>query len=96
MNIMHGFTFQLGQKDVFIKTSLKNKTQGLARKILYKLGIPENPDTRKELLYYLQKATCELKTLSNSAQYYEIAGENFGGRGSFIDDGRTIIIELDK
>lgn len=96
MNIMYGFTFQLGQKDIFIKTSLKNKTQGLARKILCKLGIPENPDTIRTLLYYLAKATCEIKTPSDGVQYYNIAGENFSGHGSDVNDGRTIIIELDK
>ena len=93
-NIMNGFTFPFGNKDVFVKTSLKNKTEGLARKILIKMRLPENPDTRKEILYWLQKATCEIKTLSNGRKYYEIAGENCGGRGSFIDDGKTIIVEL--
>ena len=93
-NIMNGFTFPFGNKDVFVKTSLKNKTEGLARKILIKMRLPENPDTRKEILYWLRKATCEIKTLSNGRKYYEIAGEKFGGRGSFIDDGKTIIVEL--
>ncbi|MEE0617886.1 MAG: hypothetical protein UCP83_11410 [Intestinibacter bartlettii] len=94
MDIMNGFTFPLGSKDVFVKTSLKNKTEGLARKILLKMGLPENPNTRKEILYWLQKATCEIKTLSNGRKYYEIAGENFGGRGSFVDDGKTVIVEI--
>ena len=92
---MKGFTFQLGNKDVFIETTLKNKTEGLAKKILLKMGLPENPDTRRELLYWLQKATCEIKTLSSGRQFYEIAGENFGGRGSFADDGKTVIIRLE-
>ena len=92
---MMGFTFQLGNKDVFVETSRKNKTEGLATKILLKMGLPENPDTRRELLYWLQKATCEIKTLSSGRQFYEIAGENFGGRGSFVDDGKTIVIRLE-
>lgn len=92
--LMHGFTFPLGNKDVFVETSLKNKTEGLARKILLKMGLPENQDTRKEILYWLQKATCEIITLSNGKKYYEIAGENFGGRGSFVDDGQTIIVKI--
>lgn len=93
-NIMHGFTFPLGRKDVFVKTNLQNKTEGLARKILLKMQLPENPDTRKEILYWLEKATCEIKTLASGRKFYEIAGRNFGGRGSFVDDGNTIIVEL--
>lgn len=94
MDVMNGFTFKLGGKDVFVKTDLKNKTEGLAKKILLKMGLPENPDTRKELLYWLQKANCEIRTLSNGKQYYEIYGKYFCGRGSDVDDGNTIIIEL--
>lgn len=93
-NIMNGFTFPMGSKDVFVKTDLKNKTQGLARKILLKMLLPENPDTRKELLYWMEKATCEIKTLSSGRKMYEISGDNFGGRGSFADDGMTIILEI--
>lgn len=94
MDIMNGFTFMLKGKDVFVKTDLKNKTEGLAKKILLKMGLPENPDTRKELLYWLQKATCEIRTMSSGRKYYEIAGNGFGGKGSFVDDGNTIIVEL--
>lgn len=90
--MMHGFTFMLGRKDVFIETDAKNKTKKLAEKILLKLKLPANPDTEKELLYYLKKATCEIK--GNNRKYYDISGDNFGGNGSFVDDGNTIIIRL--
>lgn len=91
---MKGFTFPLGRKDVFIETEYKNKTEVLASKILRKLEKPDNPSIRKEVLHCLQKAECEIKTLSNGRQYYEIHGENFGGKGSFVDDGNTIIIHI--
>ena len=91
---MKGFTFPYKRKDVFVETKLKNKTQNLASEILKKLGEPDNPDTRSELLWYLRKAECEIKTLSNGRQYYEIHGNGFGGKGSFVDDGNTIIIKL--
>ena len=91
---MKGFTFMLGRKDVFIETEYKNKTENLASKILQKLEKPDNPSIRKEVLRCLQKAECEIKTLSNGRQYYEIHGENFGGKGSFVDDGNTIIIHI--
>ncbi len=91
---MTGFTFCYKGKDVFVKTGRKRKTESLASKILHKMMLPENPDTRKELLYYLQKASCEIRTLKNGKQYYEISGDEFGGRGSFVDDGNTIILEV--
>ena len=91
---MKGFTFMLKDKDVFVETSYVNKTENLASKILTKMLLPDNPDTRKELLYWLQKAECEIKTLSNGKQMYDIHGDNFGGKGSFVDDGKTVIIKL--
>lgn len=89
---MKGFTFTYGKKDVFVETEYKNKTENLASKILRKMLLPDNPDTRKEVLHYLQKAECDIK--GNVKKYYEIHGDGFGGKGSFIDDGNTIIIKL--
>lgn len=91
---MVGFVFPYKNKDVFVKTDRKNKTDKLAEKILLKMCIPCNPDTKKQLLWYLKKANCEIKTLSNGRKMFDIYGENFGGYGSFIDDGNTIIIEI--
>ena len=98
---MIGFTFPLGRRDVFVETTRKNKTEALASQIIRKLlnegfDIPDNHDVRKEVLHYLRKATCEIRTLPNGRSYYEIAGENFGGRGSWLDDGNTIIVKLDN
>ena len=47
-----------------------------------------------EILWNLQKAECEIRTLSNGNQYYEIHGDGFGGRGSFVYDGMTVIINI--
>lgn len=96
---MKGFTFPYGKKDIFVQTELKNKTNHLAKKIIRGMvnvgyDIPDNPIIRKEILYFLQKAECDIHTLSNGKQYYEIHGDDFGGRGSFVDDGNTIIIKL--
>lgn len=91
---MKGFTFQLGRKDIFVKTEYKNKTKALAEKILRKLALLETPGTVREILYYLQKTECEERQLSNGRKYYDISGENFGGRGSFADDGNTVIVEI--
>lgn len=89
---MTGFTFPLGNKDVFVVTEAKRKTRTLARQILRKMMLPDG--RADELLYWLQKAECDIKTLSNGKQYYEIHGDGFGGKGSFVDDGNTIIITL--
>lgn len=89
---MTGFTFPLGNKDVFVVTEAKRKTRTLARQILRKMMLPDG--RADELLYWLQKAECDIKTLSNGKQYYEIHGDGFGGKGSFVDDDNTIIITL--
>lgn len=94
-----GFTFPLGGKDVFVITKSKNKTEGLARKILRKMLLPENPDTVKEILYYLQRAELDIKEIHCDGivpfrYMWEIHGHGFGGKGSFIDDGNTIVICL--
>ena len=92
--IRKGFYFKLGGKDVFVETRKIRKTERLAGKILRAMSLPDNPDTRKELLYWLRPATCEVRTLKNGRAYWEIAGSNFGGCGSFLDDGMTIILNL--
>lgn len=89
---MKGFTFPYGDKDVFVITDKKNKTKKLAKQICWKMEIPDG--RADELFYWLQKAECEIHTLNNGKQYYEIHGDGFGGRGSFVDDGKTIILTL--
>lgn len=94
---MKGFTFMLGKHDVFVETTKVNKTTYFASEILRKLELPDNPDTRKEVLWYLRKAECEIRTLSNGRKHYNIHGDNFGGRGNFLDapeNEQTIVIRI--
>lgn len=97
---MKGFTLTAKGKDYFFVADLKNKTKSLAKKIIRSLNgtgnfdIPDNAAGIDEILWNLQKAECEIRTLSNGNQYYEIHGDGFGGRGSFVDDGKTVIIKL--
>ena len=96
---MKGFTMYLKGKDFFFVTNRQNKTTTLAKEIIRSLvnigyDIPDHPDVIKEVLYYIQKANCEIRTLSNGKQYYEISGDGFAGKGSFVDDGNTVIINL--
>lgn len=97
---MKGFTLFLKRKDYFFVTDYKNKTKTLAKKVIYSLNgtgdfdIPDNAAGIDEILYNLQKAECEIRTLSNGKQMYDIHGDGFGGRGSFVDDGMTVIINI--
>lgn len=102
-----GFYFQLGRKEIFVETSAQRKTQALASKIFKALiphgySIPDNPSTRKELHYYMQPATLEIKHCPavpdmdmKAHDYYNISGKNFSGMGSNdINDGKTIVIHV--
>lgn len=97
---MKGFTLFAKGKDYFFATDLKNKTKSLAKKIIRSLNgtgefdIPDNASGIDAILWNLQKAECEIHTLSNGNQYYEIHGDGFGGRGSFVGDGMTVIINI--
>ena len=97
---MKGFTLYAKGKDVFIETSYSRKTKELVKKIIKamngtgKFDIPDNTAGIDAVMYNLLKAECEILILSNGRQYYEIHGDGFGGRGSFTDDGSTIIIKL--
>lgn len=89
---MKGFTFPYGRKDVFVMTDRRNKTKALASEILRKMQLPDNPDTQAEILYYLRKADCEKKTLSNGTEWISIKGDNFS---AFMPLDDAIIIKLD-
>ncbi len=100
---MDGFTFYLNGKDYFIETSQVRKTTNLAEKILPLVGLSSNEDFKDEnikwLLSNMLKATCKIITCKNTQRkenrYYEISGENFGGKGSWLDDGETIVLQIE-
>lgn len=92
---LNGFYLNIGRKEYFITTNRTNKTQSLASAILRKLLLPDNPDTRAEVLYWITKASCEIKTTKTGLSYFNIFGDNFAGYGSDdINDGNTVIIEI--
>lgn len=96
---MCGFTFYLNGKDYFIKTAQVKKTEKLAEKILPLVGLSKTEANIKNMLFRLKKAECKIVTCKNTDRkenrYYEIFGENFGGIGSWLDDGETIVLTLD-
>lgn len=92
---LNGFYLKVARKEYFIKTARSNKTNALASAILKELLLPDNPDTRAEIMYWIMKASCQIKTTKSGHRYYNIFGDNFGGYGSDdITDGNTIIIEI--
>lgn len=72
---MKGFTLFYLQKDYFIETPRKNKTEQLAKEICHKLFIPDG--RAKKLMWRLRKAECEIKPLANGKQLVRIYGDDF-------------------
>lgn len=87
-----GFTLYANGKDYFFITDKVRKTDRLARKICRALQYPDAPSVVDAIIHHLQPATLEVKGVKR--KYYEIAGNGFGGKGSFVDDGKTVVIEL--
>lgn len=92
--LMKGLTFWMNQKDYFYETEQKNVTEQLVCKIMKSANLPKEKIT--DVCYRIRKANCKIVTLPNGRQYYEIYGHNFGGRGSFVGDGKTVIINCIK
>lgn len=97
---MKGFTLYAKGRDYFFVTDCRNKTKALVKKVIRSLNgtgdfdIPDNAAGIDAVMYALDRAECEIRTLSNGKQHYEIHGDGFGGRGSFVDDGKTVIRTL--
>lgn len=88
---MKGFTLFYQQKDYFIETDRKNKTEKLAKEICHKLFIPDG--RAKELMWWLRKAECEIEPLANGKQLIRIHGDNFS-ICDISDSENTVIIKL--
>lgn len=93
----NGFYIFFRGVDYFYSTEKKNKTDALTLDFLNKiqnhLNVFGNINA-ETIAYYktaIQRATCEIRTMKNGRKYYEISGENFGGCGSFVNDGQTVI-----
>lgn len=97
---MKGFTLYAKGKDYFFETEKIRKTKSLAKEVIRALNgtgdfdIPDNASGIDAVLWAIEKANCEIRTTESGRQYYEIFGEGFGGKGSFVDDGKTVIIKL--
>lgn len=67
--------------DCFFKTDRKRITDGLINEIIKILRINPTPSVRREIKYYLRRATLEERKT-----YTEISGDNFGGAGSLYKE----------
>lgn len=96
---MNGFTFYLRQKDYFVVTDRKNKTTALAEKVLSFIGCSVTPGNTAEILRRMRRATCDLCfyewTDRLEKHFYDIHGDGFSGFGSWVDDGKTILLYVD-
>lgn len=79
---MKGFTFPYKGKTVFVETERERKTQSLAKNILREMLLPDG--RAKELLYWLDKAECEIRQLDNGS-WYSLKGKNFTEFGPLKD-----------
>ena len=79
-----GWYFNIGRKEFFVISNQEKKTKKFVEKILKALLLPINPDTIKELSYYMMRGNIEIKhcegckELNTQAKdYYNIFGKNF-------------------
>lgn len=103
--MLSGYYLYVWNKEYFFVTDYERKTNKLIERIIKSLNARFNDENIKYLKNNLLKAKCEIKELEypedfgenkagSKRKYYNIYGENFGGYGSFLDDGQTIIINL--
>lgn len=91
---LSGFFVSLRGKECFFLTHAHSRTLQLAERVLAKVGMVNNPTTRREVCYWGRFAHCALKISPDGREYYDIAADLIGGRGTFVDDGKTILFDL--
>lgn len=102
---MKGFYLYLGGYEYFFKTERIKLTDKLINEILQHLHCSLTPENRDYIRHNVIKAELEIKELKypedmdgfkkgQIRKYYNIYGKNFGGYGSFVDDGKTKLIIL--
>lgn len=89
-----GYTFSLNHKYYFVVTKREKKTIKLFLDVLKQIGLPCTVNNARYLVKKSQKAVCTLIMLPDGVLYYDIRGNDFGGLGSFYDDGNTVILSV--
>lgn len=89
-----GFYLYHHGKDYFFVTDGKNKTENIARKILAAMNFDTAENSISYILRRIQHAEMEIISLPSGKSYYDIHGKNFGGFGSFVGDGKTVVLYI--
>ena len=103
--MLSGYYLYTWNKEYFFVTDYERKTNKLFERIIKSLNVPLNDENIAYLKHNLLNAKCEIKEVvypedfgenkaGSKRKYYNIYGKNFSGYGSFLDDGKTIIINL--
>lgn len=83
---MNGFLFDTGRRQVFFETKRKRKDRGTLDLILRKHWKCEpNDSLRRELDYWLSKASLEVRKTSTGVTYYKVTY----GRGGMMTVPKT-------
>ena len=94
---MKGFYLYTRNREYFFLSDRTRKSKKLASVVCDRIASPGytvTPEDIETVMCNLRPAKCEIKTLVNGRQYYNISGHGFGGYGTFVDDGQTVVIDL--
>ena len=94
-----GFYMMFNGKDYFMVSDKKNITDDIACRFIDKIEVDLNkkifksPENINFFKTRISKAVCEVKKIKSGRKYYDIHGKDFGGFGTWEDDGMTVIFE---
>lgn len=86
---MPGFALYMNGIDYFFVSDKSRKTKDVVAAVRRALGLPAAADS--EINRRLERGWIQTKTLVNGSSFYEISGNNYGGHGSFVGDGKTLV-----
>lgn len=102
--IMSGFYFKTPCKEYFFVTNKTKRTEKLCKDVENYLiedgcrfvygGAYHGAFGTFSIKEKLQPATCEVKHTEKFGDYYDIKGDDFGGAGGFVSDGKTKIVSI--
>lgn len=102
--MMYGFYFNTPSKEYFFVTKQTKRTAKLCKDVenyliedgcrFVRNGAYHGAFGTFSIKDKLQLATCEVKHTEKFGDYYDIKGENFGGAGGFVSEGKTKIVLL--
>lgn len=91
---LRGYFVTLRGKECFFRTRATRRSLELAQRVLHRAAMVDNPTNRREVCYWGHFARCVVRKDPAGREYYDISGDLIGGRGTFVDDGGTILFDL--